>query len=1478
MKKTKKIFFVGILLAASVFLFRETIVSFALEIAVQKGSGEKIAYTKRHWEKGKLIYEGVSLGHSFYAEKAEIDFSVHRAPWYFEGHVVLAGPKFCLDSHAAQSRFLLTALIPSKFFVLKCDVEQGEVALEDGPPIFSVTFVSGAERDEIGTLVLYDASAPLNDPVFYGELAKKNEKICLDWNVAQAPLKFSRFFTQQWDEVEGVADGRGKCELDKDLAVSFAAIEGSVQSAVLVNRELGLQLECDTCQFEAAYPAREGAASIHGGKLLAFEPLVSEPWGVADLEGALKFERGKEPEYSLLGKLLFRDKNYPIAAQGKGNLHDDGSFWLENRVQMAAQENQPTIFSLSLCRSAAESYVVQADIEHMGPEAVATVLKGASSFFPEAKDLTVLQGAVKGSVAAWWESGSLKRVQWNQLALSHMELAHEPSGAKASCREAATSGEVENAAVSTLSLEVKQGNFQWNEWHASDLAASVAMADNVFKNSSLTGAVRGIPGEICLTGVWPEWEAAFRFAAPPSDWLKMKFAEESGSLLKLEANCKRGAEGFAATGSFFYGSDELTFGAEFEPTGSIRSGWFDASSIDLSAYGSWLRHLDPALKIEGRLSLKGEITPESIQGKGSAAAFKASSLKGEIEAKGQTDVAFDYGYRNDRFDGKAVLNEAGFRENSYGLVFEQMSGELFYSDGKLHVEKWTAQCEGIEISGQIDLCGRDLKISTESIGGSVEDLAKLCAHFPENLLKDMPSSGVFLSGNDGFQFFQSMDKPEWRFKARFEEVELPLSASAVLKDLTFDFEFDSSAKAGAISDCVGELNLNANNNYRFSAPYIRYRENGYQFDLQLQNGEKEILKLIGSGQERGDKLLLSLDHEKNHFFSSYWDRCSVGFLGKQMVSFEVFSHLQGSDLYPQALFLADAGFISCDTAYFEPLKKLAGPIAAKLSLPSPEQFFFEAEGINLTYDGDAVKKFSLKGKRVDGQWIFEKISADDLSFKGSLSQGICPYWEARWKDIVVKGDAALKDDLFLRIGAIEGVLPANFHIKGLKTARLSFSPQLKLHNIDIGAFQNEADVGRLNADAFVYDPEAKKWTAEKVAFRAAIGEGKESLAGFFAVSWSPRFFSFQGAVEQGAALWNKMAIKPSQVMGFYEEPWLNLKCQASFEKAPLHIQAKVNPSKGYQGALTIQDEKKEQSLAVSLREHFFCDSIAGSLCGLELHLKRNRPSDPFTGEAVIRDGNAAALLLPENFSFLKQIKNIELIGAWNNFAFQGELRGTGVQLKDYLFEEMHAAVQFDAVRATLKNLTLADVSGTCSIKQMECRKEKNWAIDAPLIKVQNFKPSKIRKAGIEPKETRPLVIRNLVFTDVHAEVSDKVTFSGRGSLNFTNAFKKEASLFEAPITILKNLGLDLELFTPASGEVECVLKGNKMFLSNLKNSFSEGKRSQFYFADDLEPSFIDFDGNLHINVRMKQDVVLKIVEPFALTIRGTWDKPAYGLR
>lgn len=96
--------------------------------------------------------------------------------------------------------------------------------------------------------------------------------------------------------------------------------------------------------------------------------------------------------------------------------------------------------------------------------------------------------------------------------------------------------------------------------------------------------------------------------------------------------------------------------------------------------------------------------------------------------------------------------------------------------------------------------------------------------------------------------------------------------------------------------------------------------------------------------------------------------------------------------------------------------------------------------------------------------------------------------------------------------------------------------------------------------------------------------------------------------------------------------------------------------------------------------------------------------------------------------------------------------------------------------------------------------------------------------------------------------------------------------------MIKNLGLDPGLLTPISGEVDFEFQQGKCVITKLKNVRSEGGRSEFYLPSAPMTSYLDLNGNVFVDLKMKQNVVLNLTEPFTLSIRGTFKEPRYSLR
>ena len=300
-------------------------------------------------------------------------------------------------------------------------------------------------------------------------------------------------------------------------------------------------------------------------------------------------------------------------------------------------------------------------------------------------------------------------------------------------------------------------------------------------------------------------------------------------------------------------------------------------------------------------------------------------------------------------------------------------------------------------------------------------------------------------------------------------------------------------------------------------------------------------------------------------------------------------------------------------------------------------------------------------------------------------------------------------------------------------------------------------------------------------------------------------------------------------------------------------------------------------LKISWESQLKCQGV---LQGLSLEMTKQDKG--FIGRLKIEDGAALAAFTKKEM--LKEIGGLQLDGAWKKesagWHFIGKVRGEEVTLKGYLVHELKGDITINPKAVAITNLQIEDPAGQFLLKQVTIRKSitESWDTDIPLVKGHHFKPSLLRSLDGKPSKEKPFEIRSLVLTDLFCTGDDIFHLRGKGSFHFTNRQKRESSIFDIPLKMMKDLGLDFDLFRPESGDVKCLFREGRIYLTELENSFSEGRRSQFFLASDLESSYIDWQGKLHLNLRMKQDAALKLGEPFALTVRGTADKPSYGLR
>ncbi len=390
--------------------------------------------------------------------------------------------------------------------------------------------------------------------------------------------------------------------------------------------------------------------------------------------------------------------------------------------------------------------------------------------------------------------------------------------------------------------------------------------------------------------------------------------------------------------------------------------------------------------------------------------------------------------------------------------------------------------------------------------------------------------------------------------------------------------------------------------------------------------------------------------------------------------------------------------------------------------------------------------------------------------------------------------------------------------------------------------------------------------------------------------------TFQGNLKPGRYGFSGKNIPFEQLQLRYENAILSIRAKAQYEEQPLWASFQLDLAKEPYGMLKLFDHPKAEGMKIlfsTQSSKVILESVQGSCYGLTCSLakssKRKVPlAHVLTGEIQV-DANALTELLPKEVR--EGMQNLKIgsgyrwqgdVVLWQEankgFLMNGTVTGKDFELLGYSFRSLKGTLEANPEHVVLSSVQIEDPAGAIEIKKIELNNREGWHLVIPHILVHHLQPSLMHKVGSEQSPVKPFTIKNLTLTDIRGRLGDTSSLEGSGYLMFVNQFKKESSIFDIPLEMIKKIGLDLGLLTPVQGELRLELHGDKFYLISLDNAFSDGDRSEFYLSPGKDLSYIDLDGKMHIDLRMRQDVVLKITEPFTLTIRGTLDKPRYGLQ
>jgi hypothetical protein len=238
----------------------------------------------------------------------------------------------------------------------------------------------------------------------------------------------------------------------------------------------------------------------------------------------------------------------------------------------------------------------------------------------------------------------------------------------------------------------------------------------------------------------------------------------------------------------------------------------------------------------------------------------------------------------------------------------------------------------------------------------------------------------------------------------------------------------------------------------------------------------------------------------------------------------------------------------------------------------------------------------------------------------------------------------------------------------------------------------------------------------------------------------------------------------------------------------------------------------------------------------------------------------------------------------DSLLFKGEFNGRDFELYGYRFYNLTSILTYTPEAAYIHGMTISDTCGNIQIGLLNFFHKGNgfWQLFVPEVNLNEFRPSLLKPIKAAPHNiAKTLIIRNLNIKNLNGIMGDINSFTGNGHLTFANPPRKnlQHSILAIPAELLTRIGLDLAVLTPVRGMVYFDIKGGKAMINQFKDVYSKGRLSKFYIANNGAKSYVDFDGNLNLQIRMKQyNLIFKLAELFTFNVQGTLRKPSYALQ
>lgn len=355
-----------------------------------------------------------------------------------------------------------------------------------------------------------------------------------------------------------------------------------------------------------------------------------------------------------------------------------------------------------------------------------------------------------------------------------------------------------------------------------------------------------------------------------------------------------------------------------------------------------------------------------------------------------------------------------FTDKPKQLAFHDVSGDLRYYSGELHLSRAEASCEGIVFHGEIEAPAdkQSCHLVINGAHGTVAQLKKLLTKLDQasGPLEKLPLDGRFDMGESSADLILTVgqDSIACRGVAKGEISDASLSLGLpdiAVRELGLRFTCVLPEQSVAVDELQGTVLIGRPGHrleeYRVSSDGIRfahYPVGDIVFDLWIGDKRRDVVRLAGQASpEKIQNLQVRFDTALTHFGNVHPKKFWVGLTDWTVINtlnlemaFELSSILR--DLQR----LGQVGLSSSLKQMIEEflaLKSAQGRfvLSADYDRETPK-FSYLLRGEDVAFDERKFQKIALKGSVRHNNWMVDQLSIDDVSIAADVL-----HLPERWK-------------------------------------------------------------------------------------------------------------------------------------------------------------------------------------------------------------------------------------------------------------------------------------------------------------------------------------------------------------------------------------------------------------------------------------------------------------------------------------------------